>query len=1207
MKMKKIIAIILTAFAVFTMSFSVLADSEELYYSAFKNNSGLTFEATDGCSIGTGKGLSASVKGKDGAGGSAIAKIGDTDWQDYSFETTFTVNQTKNADDRIVVIFKNKSQFNKYGLVFSVQNGRMYVQKDSVNYFTSDCYTLGEIKAEILKDKENSLKVSSVGNKLTVILNNETILDFTDLDEIKFGSMALGAATGGNDTFNVSFSRLTVNGETRTLPKITGTTAGNKTLFFEDFERNLNNWDISGTGGISELDGMNMLNLGDGKSVSSAFLNTGNYDDICLDYYVKSNSDYSIYARYAGVNLFYCFDFSPENGGTVKIVKKVDNDEKVLGSAENIKENFGADINEFNLMRIILKGENLGVFYDSQKKSLVTVTDTGTGILSGKIAFTAYDAYFDDISVNTAGSSVNPADLHPIKPIDKAQMNDNDETDNIYKELYVSENGDDNNDGSNTAPFKTIGRAAKEVEKLNSAMTGNIVINVQSGLYELSEPIKITNENSGKNGYYVIFRSVGGRSTVTAGHKITGTWEHYTDKIYKIPVKSTYETGFKEFYVNGERKARAGIYEMNPEFFAYDDPETTAYGFEADGLYISKALLPELAHPEDLEWIANTAWRSFHIPVLTQETSKIDENYWDLKMQNPSFGHSYVLGPDGANTRTHRSQRIRIENALELLDEPGEWYYDKREGMMYYYPDSYEDINTAQCYIPGIDRVLEIFGNSTEDRAGNVTFSGFDFCNTGWEYMTKYGYVTNQTPFPKDTADTLKEMDTQYAVKIQNADNLKFYDNKFTNLGGSGIHFTDAVNNVSFTGNVIDDVADTGIAVGHVKSGSMVIQWDKLTAPDNIYIANNIINDIGAEYHAGIGLITTYATHVWILHNEISNIGLNPLSLGWGWSYPAKMDLNTHCTMYNVLRDYNYKQLLHDLAACYMLSAQQESVIAENYFVNDFGGSYGAIYYDQGASYVLAEQNVIKDVNASVFILSQERHDNLAINNYTTDDGVTNSGMDSYVLDLKKIENYSWPSNAQRIIKNAGLTDDYEYIRNYRSNASNCLDNCYKLTAYKDNSSKVLRFGALMDINHSDDSVKAKIINGKLYLPKEEVSKVCFTKIPSFLGADMQYNENAGTVVCSFTKNSGADPSVLTAPVGSSEWTVDGAKYVTDSPVIVENGKAYISIEDVFKCFGIAKTVSYDGNIAAIAEKGFAFNLSDNKAVTDYITARITK
>lgn len=76
----------------------------------------------------------------------------------------------------------------------------------------------------------------------------------------------------------------------------------------------------------------------------------------------------------------------------------------------------------------------------------------------------------------------------------------------VYKNLYVANEGKDSNNGEENAPFATLFRAKEEVAKLAPSMTGDIVVNIASGYYELDEAEVFDVSHSGQNGYNVIFR-----------------------------------------------------------------------------------------------------------------------------------------------------------------------------------------------------------------------------------------------------------------------------------------------------------------------------------------------------------------------------------------------------------------------------------------------------------------------------------------------------------------------------------------------------------------------------------------------------------------------------------------------------------------------------------------------------------------------------
>lgn len=53
-----------------------------------------------------------------------------------------------------------------------------------------------------------------------------------------------------------------------------------------------------------------------------------------------------------------------------------------------------------------------------------------------------------------------------------------DSENNVWKNIYVSTLGNDQNDGSENSPFKTVERAKEEVRKISENMSGDIVVNI---------------------------------------------------------------------------------------------------------------------------------------------------------------------------------------------------------------------------------------------------------------------------------------------------------------------------------------------------------------------------------------------------------------------------------------------------------------------------------------------------------------------------------------------------------------------------------------------------------------------------------------------------------------------------------------------------------------------------------------------------------
>ena len=51
-----------------------------------------------------------------------------------------------------------------------------------------------------------------------------------------------------------------------------------------------------------------------------------------------------------------------------------------------------------------------------------------------------------------------------------------------------------------------------------------------------------------------------------------------------------------------------------------------------------------------------------------------------------------------------------IENAFELLDEPGEWYFDRPAKTLYYMPREGQDMAGAEVIVPRLETLLRIEG-----------------------------------------------------------------------------------------------------------------------------------------------------------------------------------------------------------------------------------------------------------------------------------------------------------------------------------------------------------------------------------------------------------------------------------------------------------------------------------------------------------------
>lgn len=87
----------------------------------------------------------------------------------------------------------------------------------------------------------------------------------------------------------------------------------------------------------------------------------------------------------------------------------------------------------------------------------------------------------------------------------------------------------------------------------------------------------------------------------------------------------------------------------------------------------------------------------------------------------PKAGWSLPIPGLNLSLTEKRKLLLCLVNALELLDQPGEWYQDYPSGRIYYYPRPHEDMTKAQVIIPALETLLTVNG-TLERPVRNIHF-----------------------------------------------------------------------------------------------------------------------------------------------------------------------------------------------------------------------------------------------------------------------------------------------------------------------------------------------------------------------------------------------------------------------------------------------------------------------------------------------------
>jgi hypothetical protein len=248
--------------------------------------------------------------------------------------------------------------------------------------------------------------------------------------------------------------------------------------------------------------------------------------------------------------------------------------------------------------------------------------------------------------------------------------------------LWVSPAGDDANPGSEEQPFRTIEHARDVVRTLNHDMADDITVFI-AGEQHLSEAIEFGPEDSGSNGFNIVYTAAPGEHPVFNGAIRIPGWS-LADKARNL----------------WSAPSPAGLVATH-NLFVNGNPATRT----------KSRLLAVFSKPSD------------EAPAAAPEAKAQWKNPGDVVFER-------VAAPAIWSERAAPSPAI-VENAFELLGTPGEWYFDRPAHHLYYTPRPGEDMASADVEAAVAQSLVVAAGSKDRPIAGLV-FKGIRFEFTTW-------------------------------------------------------------------------------------------------------------------------------------------------------------------------------------------------------------------------------------------------------------------------------------------------------------------------------------------------------------------------------------------------------------------------------------------------------------------------------------------
>ena len=557
-------------------------------------------------------------------------------------------------------------------------------------------------------------------------------------------------------------------------------------------------------------------------------------------------------------------------------------------------------------------------------------------------------------------------------------------------EIYVSLQGNDKNPGTKEAPFNTLNRAikqAREWRRLNwPEVAGGIYIRLEEGVYAQRNSLFLRPEDSGTPDSPTVICAVDGAHPVISGGVAVTGWkrgcnhpavpEKLKQKIWsaEAPLIGNRRVETRQMWVNGHKVQRAAQFpdgglermiDFNPEEQTITIP-------------VSQSVNPErLQNAGQLEMIVHQRWA---IAILRVKSIDAKDGQAVVRFHEPEshleFAHPWpqpVIGGEKGNSS------FCLTNALELLDQPGEWFQEYPSGTIYYYPQAGENMETAEVIIPTLETLVTIDGTLSRP-VKHIQFNGITFEHTSWMRPSFQGHVTLQGGFPLLDAYKLQEpglpekaeLENQAwitrpetAIRVRGAEHIDFKHCTFRHLSSTGLDYEWAVTASSVEDCQFTDIGGTALLVGAFPDGGFethipFIPADVRELCSHITIRNNFISNVTNEDWGCVGIGAGYVRNMDISHNEVCHLNYSGICVGWGWTSLESGMCNNRIEANYV---HHFARRLYDAGGLYTLSNQPGSVMRNNRIEHLIEAPYATndrafyIYLDEATDGYTIENN----------------------------------------------------------------------------------------------------------------------------------------------------------------------------------------------------------------------------------------------------------
>ncbi|MBN2293000.1 MAG: right-handed parallel beta-helix repeat-containing protein [Pirellulales bacterium] len=521
-------------------------------------------------------------------------------------------------------------------------------------------------------------------------------------------------------------------------------------------------------------------------------------------------------------------------------------------------------------------------------------------------------------------------------------------------DFHVATDGKDTNPGTAEKPFATLARACGAVrKKIAAGLRADMLVLIRGGTYRQTETLAFGPEDSGTDKHSVTYAAYPGEKVLlSGGRQITG-WKKgdgkiWTAEIFEVKAGKWY---FRQLFVDGQRATRARMPNRN------DDKPWWNIVSSSIERHPTGSRLP-IPPPEGKPIILGVsgpikAWNNVSDVELVwihnhtgsrKRLAGVDEASQTFVLQPPHIMAvpAEAWSPGAQHGLPSVEKACYLENALEFLTQAGEWYLDRKSGVLYYWPRPGEDLTRDEVVAPKVQKAMIIVTGRRDRPVRNLHFDGIHL-----EYvdcpLPDEGYFIGWLGqrFKPYEPTSLRFGWIDAAVQFEHARDCSFSDGGIAHVGGMGITAYDGTADIAIEGNDIHDLGSGGIGMGTSRCKNITHKPYASVGPiprEDEYrgyrIANNHIHHCGADYLDAVGIVANTVHETVITHNLIHDVGYSGLVIEGNIPNDDPALAGDNRIEYNHI--YNVMKVCNDGAAIYVVMPQaRRGVVIRGNLVHD--------------------------------------------------------------------------------------------------------------------------------------------------------------------------------------------------------------------------------------------------------------------------------